>query len=148
MTGQPTSSGEQPAYSHDVFVSYSHQDQEWVSGELLPRLEEAGLRVLIDYRDFEPGTPSLVNMERAVDRCRRTLVVLSPSWLASEWTAFESLLVGTTDPAGRRRRLIPLMLTKCEPPPRIRMLTYADFTSPERRTGEMARLLRALAPRP
>ena len=35
-------------YRYDVFISYSHADKAWVHGELLPRLEEAGLKVCID----------------------------------------------------------------------------------------------------
>ncbi|MBM4257237.1 MAG: TIR domain-containing protein [Deltaproteobacteria bacterium] len=58
-------------YRYDVFISYSHVDRGWVWGELLPRLEQAGLRVCIDDRDFEIGTPSLINMERAADSSRR-----------------------------------------------------------------------------
>jgi hypothetical protein len=97
-------------YTYDVFISYSHRDEDWVVNTLLPRLEAAGLRVCIDFRDFVVGRPSLVNMEQAVDKSERTLVVLTPAWIESEWTEFESLLVGTTDPAGRRRRLVPLKL--------------------------------------
>lgn len=114
--------------TYDVFISYSNKDADWVRGTLLPALEGAGLRAYIDYRDFEIGTPSLVNMERGVEGSRHTLVVLTPHWLSSEWTEFESLLVGTADPAGRRRKLIPLMLERCTLPPRIAMLTYVDFT--------------------
>ena len=29
-------------YRYDVFISYSHADREWVTRELLPRLEEPG----------------------------------------------------------------------------------------------------------
>ena len=43
-------------YRYDVFISYSHVDKAWVNGELLPRLEEAGLKVCIDQRDFRPGS--------------------------------------------------------------------------------------------
>jgi len=131
-------------HPYDVFISYSHHDKDWVRGELLPQLERAGLRVCIDYRDFEIGTPSLVNMERAVDNCRHTLIVLTPDWINSEWTEFESLLAGTGDPAGRRRKLIPLMLKPCKLPPRIAMLTYADFTQPSERGAQMARLIKSL----
>jgi hypothetical protein len=37
-----------------------------VRGELLKRLEASSLRVCIDYRDFQPGAPSVAEMERAV----------------------------------------------------------------------------------
>jgi len=131
-------------YKYDVFISYSHADRTWVWDKLLPRLDEAGLRVCIDDRDFEIGVPSLINMERAVDNSRHTLVVLTPAWIESEWTEFESLLAGTADPAGRRRKLIPLMLKSCKLPPRIAMLTYADFTRPPEREAQVTRLMRSL----
>jgi hypothetical protein len=131
-------------YRYDVFISYSHADKEWGQGELLPRLERAGLRVCIDYRDFEIGVPSLVNMERAVDNSRHTLIVLTPAWVESEWTEFESLLAGTADPAGRRRKLIPLMLKPCKLPTRIAMLTYADLTQPAERKTQMVRLIKSM----
>ena len=135
---------DQAAFEYDVFLSYSHADGDWVKTELLPALEAAGLKINIDFRDFEIGTPSSVNMERAIDHSRHTLLVLTPKWVTSEWTGFESLLVGTIDPAGRRRKLFPLMLEKCEPPRRIAMLTYADFTDPSRRGKELSRLVEQL----
>jgi hypothetical protein len=130
---------------YDVFISYSHVQREWVRGQLLPRLEEEGLKVIIDDRDFEIGVPSLVNMERAVDNSRHTLVVLTPAWLASEWTEFESLLVGITDPAARRRKVIPLLLEACKLPPRLAILTFADFTQPPERNAQMSRLVKSLS---
>ena len=129
----------------DVFISYSHADREWVTRALLPALEGAGLQVIVDYRDFQIGTPSRINMEHAVEKSRHTLLVLTPSWVQSEWTEFESLLVGTADPAGRRRKLIPLMLEPCILPPRIAMITYADLTDPSTRNETLVRLLRTLS---
>ena len=141
---------EQTDNLYDVFISHSHADREWVRGELLPRLEEAGLRIIVDYRDFEIGVPKLVNMERAVDSSQHTVVVLTPEWVASEWAEFEALLVGTTDPAARRRKLIPLMLRPCEPSGRIGRLelAYVDFTRLSERKTQMDRLLKALSARP
>jgi formylglycine-generating enzyme required for sulfatase activity len=131
------------AFHYDAFISYSHHDKDWVQGWLLPRLEQAGLRICIDFRDFEPGLPSLVNMENAVERSRKTLIVLTPDWVASEWTTFESLLIQTDDPAGRQRRMIPLLLKPCQPPKRIAMLTYLDFTKAAEAEFRLARLVTA-----
>jgi hypothetical protein len=129
------------SYQYDVSISYSHYDHVWVQETLLPRLEQAGLRVCIDYRDFIIGTPTLLNIEQAVDTSRHTLIVLTPAWVESEWTQMESLLVGTADPAARRRRLIPLLLQPCQRPARIAALTHADFTQPEQHATEFTRLL-------
>jgi len=135
---------EQAEYQYDVFVSYSHANQTWVWDELLLKLEQAGLKVCIDDRDFEIGVPILTNVERAVDNSCHTLLVLTPAWVESEWTELESLLAGTVDPAGRRRKLIPLMLSPCRLPPRIAMLTCADFTQPDDHVDQFSRLVEQL----
>ncbi len=138
MTQSPTNA------TYDVYISYSHADREWVVGWLLPRLEAASLHICIDYRDFDPGAPSLKNMERAVQNSRHTVLVLSPACVESEWVDFETLLTQTTDPAGRRRRLLPLVFNPCQPPLRIAMLTYLDFTKPDRWETELPRLVAAI----
>ena len=42
---------------YDVFISYSHEDQEWVTKQLIPQLEENSpkLKVCIHERDFKVG---------------------------------------------------------------------------------------------
>jgi len=129
-----------------VFVSHSEADQAWVHDQLVPRLEAAGLTVTVGYRDFSIGTPRTVNVERAVRSSRHTLIVLTPDWIAGEWTALDSLFAGAFDPAARQRKLIPLLLKPCELPPRIQILTYADFTAPHERRVQWKRLVDALRP--
>ncbi len=68
-------------YLYGVFTSYSHKDSAWVQDPLLARLESASLHVCVDERDFDIGIPSLINMERAVDNSRHTLIVLTPEWV-------------------------------------------------------------------
>ncbi|HEY0171635.1 MAG TPA: TIR domain-containing protein [Pyrinomonadaceae bacterium] len=133
-------------FTFDVFISYSHEDAVWVKTWLLPRLEAAGLRVCIDSRDFAIGAPSVVNMETAVRESARTLLVLTPAWVQSEWTNFEALLIQTKDPAGTNRRLLPLLLKPCEPPDRLAIFTHADFTDPADWDLELNRLLVAIRP--
>ncbi len=129
---------------YDLFISYSHSDRPFVANWLLPRLEDEGLKVCVDYRDFEVGAPSLVNMEQAIERSNHTIVVLTSAWVQSEWANFESLLVGSSDPAGRRRKLLPLRLDNCSPPSRIKMFTYADFRETSNRENELNKLLNQL----
>ena len=78
---QPSDSN---SYEYDVFISYSNEDQ-WVRGELLQRLEEVGLKCCIDYRDFKPGAGAIDEQERAVITSRKTLLVLTPHYLQSKW---------------------------------------------------------------
>ncbi len=130
--------------TYDAFISYSHKDGDWVQHTLLPPLERAGLRICIDERDFEVGAPSVVNMENAVERSRKTLLVLTPAWVASEWTAFESLLIQTKDPIGRARRILPLLVKRCQLPDRLAIFTYLDLTKPAELDAQMKRLVAAI----
>ena len=44
------------AHQYDAFVSYNTNDEGWVLGELLPKLEnEQGWRLCLHHRDFQPG---------------------------------------------------------------------------------------------
>jgi len=131
-------------FAYDVFISYSHKDDAWGWNWLVPRLKREGLKVCIDRECFEPGAPSLTEMERAVIQSRKTLIVLTPEYLASEWCEFENILAQTLDPAARRRRVIPLLLKQCDLPPRIGMLTYADFTRQEEWEAQLERVVAAV----
>jgi hypothetical protein len=139
-----TKPADSDSFRYDVFISYSHRDEDWVQNWLLPKLEAAGLRVFIDFRDFEPGAPNLTEMERGVSQSRKTVLILTPDYLQSQWTEFEVLLVQTSDPAARRRRILPLLLKPCELPARIGMLNYLDFTRPDRVDFQLARLIAAI----
>jgi len=132
-----------PEYTYDVFISHSADDKRWVDGFLLPHLTKAGLNVCVPD-DFEIGVPKLMNVERAIQGSRKVLLVLTPSWVGSEWAHFDALLVQASDPVGQLRRTMPLVLEPCKLPDRIAMLSYADFTQPAGRDAEMERLLRAL----
>ncbi len=112
----------------DVFLSYSSKDRAWVRGELLPRIEQAGIKAFIDFRDFRPGAPSIKEMARGVKECRKTLLVLTPDYVASEWCDLESVMAQTLSPANRDLRILPLLKTPCEKPLYTGALTHIDFT--------------------
>ncbi len=145
------SPSQQRRFRYDVFISYSHRNQEWVRGWLVPQLKDAGLRVCIDHESFEPGAPSITEMERAVLQSRKTVLVLTPEYLQSAWAEFENILVQTIDPAARDRRLIPVLFIPCTLPLRIGSLTYIDFTRSAEHEENIERLIttlrRRLAPR-
>jgi len=43
------------SYQYDAFIAYAEADRARVRGELLARLERAGLKVFYDQRDCRPG---------------------------------------------------------------------------------------------
>ncbi len=135
-------------FEYDVFSSYSSKDKQWVRGELLPALEKHGLRVIIDFRDFRPGAPSIKEIERAVLSSRKTLLILTPDYLHSQWTEFENLLLQTLEPSNQTLRLIPLLKEKCDLPLRLRMLTYVNFIDPDDWDIAWRQLFTALGAKP
>lgn len=113
--------------SPSVFVSYSSQDRDWVQRTLVPELEHHGFHVVIDFRDFPAGKLGIHSMEEAVLCTNRTLIVLTPAYLASEWTTFENVMAQSLDPAARTRKVIPVLRLTCEIPLRLRILHYRDL---------------------
>jgi len=138
----------QDPFPFDVFISYSHQDKAWVRAELLTRLEAAGLKVFIDFRDIRTLEPMAREMERAVRTSRRTLLVLTPDYLKSGWTELESLMAQALDPAGRQGRVVPVLYRSCDVPLRIGCFKYVDFTDPAGEAIAWRQLLTALGTPP
>jgi hypothetical protein len=131
-------------FSHDVFISYSHKDKPWVSSVLVKALREHGLRVLVDESDFEIGHSSIDNMTEAVLQSRRTVAVLTPNWVSSEWARFEGLLTAQEDPTGARGRLLPILRQKCVAPTWLSIRSYLDMIDDDSFSRQMDRLLRTL----
>ena len=81
---------------YDAFVSYAHEsdnDLEWVLNEMRPNLEEGlePIRLCIGHaRDFLPGTNLFDSITDAIHQSRKTIVVLSPSYVDSELCYFET----------------------------------------------------------
>jgi AAA-like domain/TIR domain len=131
----------QSNYVYDIFISYSQSDQDWVLNELLPQLERSGLKVIIDSRDFAIGVARFINIEKAIQESRQTLLVITQNWIASEGSIFESLMIQTKDPIGYSRRMLPVVLEPCTLPQRIEMLTYADLTDPFTQRRKLTHLI-------
>ena len=81
---------------YDAFVSYAHQsdnDLEWVLNEMRPNLEEGPKPIKLcigQARDFVPGTNLFDSITEAIHQSRKTIVVLSPSYVESELCYFET----------------------------------------------------------
>ncbi|HEY5730098.1 MAG TPA: toll/interleukin-1 receptor domain-containing protein [Anaerolineales bacterium] len=109
-------------FKYDVFISYSSANKDWVRKTFVPALEKAGLKVCDYHRDFDVGAPIVKEMERVVLESRKTVLVLSPAYLKSDWTEFENLMLQTLDAANQQRHLLPVVIEKCELPLRFKYL--------------------------
>ncbi|CAO5155056.1 TIR domain-containing protein [Frankia sp. AiPs1] len=137
-------------FRHDVYVSYIdvEPDATWVWTQLVPRLERAGLRVAVSGDVEVPGVARVVGVERGVRHSRRTLVLLSPRYLADGLAEFENALAQTLGVDEGRYRLVPARIAPiggAALPLRLGMLTAVNLTAGPRLEREFTRLLAALA---
>ena len=79
-------------YERDAFICYSSSDRAWVCDELLKRLEDGHVSTIIHQRDFLPGSVLHNSIIESIDKCRYTVLVFSPDFLASDWCNLETHL--------------------------------------------------------
>ncbi|XP_072019066.1 toll-like receptor 6 [Amphiura filiformis] len=79
--------------SYDGFVSYSGSDDDlnWIQTELLKHIEEGdeSMRLYFAARDELPGQSKFDAILEQMQRSRKTILLLSPSYMENEWCYFE-----------------------------------------------------------
>ncbi|XP_035687423.1 toll-like receptor Tollo [Branchiostoma floridae] len=72
---------------YDVFIYNSSEDQGLVVRELAPGLEKRGFKLCLEYRDFPVGACIASTIIESVEASRRTVLILSQSFVDCEWCA-------------------------------------------------------------
>jgi hypothetical protein len=75
--------------SKKVFVSYCHQQGEWVWDRLVPCLRYGGADVLVDRERFKAGFGVIEQMNDAQDAAEMSVLVLTPDYLRSDYCLHE-----------------------------------------------------------
>jgi WD40 repeat protein len=139
---------------YDLFISFAISDRAWVEGYLVDALMAAGVRC-ISESTFELGVPRLIEFQRAIQQSQRTLLVLSPDYIASNFDQFANLLAQSYGLETAIWPVIPLLLHDVALPPRLAILTALDARNVEDWPAAIVRLCEALqrpvpsaAPRP
>lgn len=140
--------------SCDVFIIHSEEDSGFVSGFLRPALKSVGVTVRT-HADHELGRIRLDEAERAIERSRVTLLVVSPASEHDRWTSFEMKLarsasVTSSDP---ELRVVPLLLSATRSSSRFERYVHLDFRSRvaadwEAQVVRLCRALKRTAPPP
>ncbi|XP_074628262.1 uncharacterized protein LOC141886124 isoform X1 [Acropora palmata] len=108
---------------YDVFICYSYKDIGWVK-ELVAELEKLHFVCCIDYRDFVPGAAIVENISEAIYYSAKTIAVLSPNFLNSEWCNRELQQALTRT---RKHQVVPIVYRSCAIPLTLQDRTYLDW---------------------
>ncbi|BAU10195.1 kinesin light chain [Leptolyngbya sp. NIES-3755] len=114
------------ALKKDFFISYNRHDRAWAEW-IAATLEKAGYSTIIQAWDFRPGGNFVLDMHDAIDQTKRTIAVLSPNYLQSEFTQPEWAAAFVQDPRGKNRTLIPVRVEACELTGLLRAIVYVDL---------------------
>ena len=101
-----------------IFLSYAHAQSDWVFERLLPALRGGGAQVIVDRERFAAGRAVVGQMDEWQDAAAKTLLVLTPEYLASACCQHEMRRAIARDPDFRDGRVIPLRRVACPLPPR------------------------------
>jgi len=114
----------------DFFVSRNGNDRAWAEW-VAWQLEDAGYSTVLQDWDFRPGNNFVLKMQEASTNCERTLAILSPHYLAAEFTQPEWAAAFVDDPRGTEGTLLMVRVRDCTPPGLLKAVVYIDFVGLE-----------------
>lgn len=121
-----TGHGKENSTVESIFISYTKADElwaRWIGRVLL----SAGYSVTVQFKDFLPGTNFVEQMDQAIKNTDRTVAVLSPDYIKSDFAASEWQAAFRDDPLGQKRKLIPVRVAKVNVAGLLGSVVYADI---------------------
>lgn len=119
--------GETSETSMDIFLSYSHHDEDFVS-QLISDCEQYGIEIWVDKKRLLVGDSIISKVQEAIDRALLVVVVLSQNSLISGWVKRELEQAYSAEIEGRTI-VMPIVLgPEVSLPGLIRPKLYADFS--------------------
>src|SRR5690242_20253030 len=129
-----------PDDKRDFFISFNQADREWAIW-IAWVLNANGHGVFFQDWDFRGSF--IEQMHQATLRSKRTLVVLSDSYLRSEYARSEAWAVLAGDPVGHQDRVVLVKVGPTGDLGLLAHLAYVDLTSAEEGEAEDLLLGRA-----
>ena len=88
---------ERTDFRFDAFISYCSHDEDWVRKKLVANLEKENnkYKLCLHYRHFIPGRCITDNITAAVQKSRKTVLVVTKKYLKSGWCDFETRFAQT-----------------------------------------------------
>lgn len=111
-----------------VFISYSHNDNEFVS-TLAAHLVKHNTRVWVDKWQLRVGDSIIDKIQEALQESSALLVILSKSSVQSNWCKKEINAGLMRELEEKKVIILPVLLEECNMPIFLKEKMYADFRS-------------------
>jgi TIR domain len=118
----------------DVFIGYTSADARWAEW-IAWQIEEAGYSVILQARDFRPGTNFVSEMGRAISNVKRTRAIFSPHYLNALYTQPEWAAAFKQDPKGKQGILVLVRIQECEFTGLLGQIIYVDLVEGDEGTA-------------
>lgn len=110
----------------DFFISYNKADRV-IAITINAWLQDAGFSTICQAIDFTPGANFVLEMDKALKECEKTLLILSPDYLAAPFPQTEWAATFAQDPTGEKRKLFPVRVRACELQGILATVVYLDL---------------------
>lgn len=107
-----------------IFFSYSRSDASDFALKLATELKNAGINVWIDQLDIPVGRAWDIEIEKALERANCVIFILSNKSVSSDNVLNE---IGYA--LDEEKQVIPILISDCKIPIRVRRLQHIDFRS-------------------
>lgn len=126
-----------------IFLSHSWEDK-FFARKLAEKLAEFGVDVWIDEAELKVGDSLIQKISEAIEKTEYVAVVLSHNSVASPWVQKELSIAMTQEIAGKKVKVLPILLEKCEIPEFLKDKLYADFTDLDKFDESLSKILYAI----
>ena len=126
-----------PPHAKDFLISYAPADRAWAEwiGSVL---EDAGYTVVLRSWDLRPGSNFVLEMQKAVQQTRQTIVLISPDYLAGEIAQSEWGAALEADARRSERHLLPIRIRETEVSGLAGSVAYLDLVGTDEERARSA----------
>jgi hypothetical protein len=117
--------------TYDIFISYSSKDRPWVEA-LANNLKRNNYKVFLDAWEITGGRVFVTEINKAIQNCRKGIIVVTPNILTSRWIEdeYSKMMIRKNEEKGFT--IIPVVVSgDIENIPDLKHIQSVDFKNPK-----------------
>lgn len=123
-----------------IFLSHSSKDKEFVR-KLAKDLEDHDLKIWLDEKSMKVGDLLIPSISDGIKNSNYLIAVISENSNNSVWVNKELSIAISEEVLTSHKKILPILLDKCEIPIFLQDKVYADFSDPKNYNKSFAQLL-------